>query len=301
MTRRLGAAQRGKLFVNAIRHARVARSLRAMPGFLPYRSLRRSKLPLLIDIESNIGMGAILSFALRIHSWAAREGIDVAVVSSSPLYSEGGDIFARYFERPATGTRRAVPHLAREWIYQNELPWQVSPSETYELFGRLFVANARLLSLLDHAAGGAAPFDLSIHFRATDKYLETGVVDTEHVLETARPYLEQASRVFLATDDAGFARTIRQRWPKVSFISYDLGEVEAGKARHFSNLSPQAKADEALVNMFLIARAPICVRTMSYLSSFVRVINPDIRTITVNRRIDAKTPFPELQLLEREL
>jgi hypothetical protein len=106
--------------------------------------------------------------------------------------------------------------------------------------------------------------------------------------------------VFLATDDAGFARTIRQRWPRIVFTSYDLGEVAEGKARHFSDLGVDDKAKEALVNMFLLARAPVCVRTMSYMSSFVRLINPDIRTVTVNKRIGADTPFPERQILELE-
>jgi hypothetical protein len=296
----LTAGQRRKLFLNRIRHSELARSLKVIPGVLPYRALRASNTPLLIDIQTRMGMGAILSLALRLHNWAALQRADLAVTSTSPLYSDGDDMLSRYFERPAAVSRRPMSHLAREWIFRNEAPQHFALGEASDLFVRLFTPNTRLLALLDTAADGTSAFDLSIHFRATDKYLETGLVDHESILATAGPYLAQASRVFLATDDAGFALTIRQRWPGIRFVSYDLGEVEAGKARHFSGLSAQDKASEALVNMFLLARAPVCVRTMSYLSSFARIINPDLQTITVNRRIDAMTPFPERQILELE-
>ena len=78
MAQRFTAAQRGKLFLNAIRHSELARSLKVLPGALPYRSLRRAHMPLLIDIESRMGMGAILSLALRvrIQNHGQHEGIE---------------------------------------------------------------------------------------------------------------------------------------------------------------------------------------------------------------------------------
>jgi hypothetical protein len=300
MVRGLTAGQRARLAVNVIRHSDFVRSLQVAPGFFAYRRCRQSGEPLQMDIDIRMGMGAIISLALRIHAWAAREGIAMDVISTCPLYSDGSDVFARYFERPFPPRGMMLPRPAAGWIHRREAPDHLTLAEGEELFKRLFTPNARLRALLDEAAEGCAAFDLSIHFRGTDKYRETGLVDHESVLEVARPYLERARRVFLATDDAGFARTIRKRWRRVAFVSYDVGEVVEGLARHFSKLEADDKAREALVNMFLLARAPICIRTMSYLSSFARMINPDLRTVTVNKRLDADTPFPERQLLMLE-
>jgi len=106
--------------------------------------------------------------------------------------------------------------------------------------------------------------------------------------------------VFLATDDATFAAALRAAMPGLDYTSYDLGEVESGLARHFSNLSPTDKALEALVNIFLIARAPVCVRTSSYMSAVSALANPGMRTVTINQTIGQSPPFPEHEVLERE-
>src|SRR5579871_1170787 len=167
MARRLTAVQWVRLIANGIRHSEIARSIKVLPGFFPYRRLRQPAGPLLIDIETRMGMGAILSLALRLHNWAAHLRIDAEVISTSPLYSEGADVLARFFERPGAASGHRVSSLAREWIYRNEAPVHVPLSEAVDLFARLFKPNAYLLALLDQAAGGKEPFDLSIHFRAT--------------------------------------------------------------------------------------------------------------------------------------
>jgi hypothetical protein len=65
-------------------------------------------------------------------------------------------------------------------------------------------------------------------------------------------------------------------------------------------LDPLLKAQEALTNMFLIARAPVCFRTSSFLSSFSKIINDSLRTVTVNKTVFEESPFPEKQVLQAE-
>ena len=120
------------------------------------------------------------------------------------------------------------------------------------------------------------------------------------MLQAVAPAFTRCRRVFLATDDAVFAQLVRQRWRNIAFTSFDLGEVDDGQARHFSDLPPPDRAIEALVNMFVLARAPVCYRTMSYLSSFCALINPSTETVTINGVINHATPFPERLLLEVE-
>lgn len=71
-----------------------------------------------------------------------------------------------------------------------------------------------------------------------------------HALGTNR-----AANVFLATDDPAFSAALKEEMPQLSLTSYDRGQTPTGVARHFSDLAPDDKALEALVNIFLIARA----------------------------------------------
>jgi len=73
-----------------------------------------------------------------------------------------------------------------------------------------------------------------------------------------------------------------------------------GTPRHFSALSPADKALEALVNIHALARAPVCIRTSSYLSAISALVAPAMRTVTVNRTIGRAAPFPEAELLACE-
>ncbi len=284
----------------SVKNSEFVREVKTYPGAVPFFFASRSGRPLLLDMDSRIGMGAILSYAVRLQAWADNVGQAVRITSTSPLYSSGDDIFVRYFDRPdAAETELPLSRLAKEWIYRKQMPQHIDLNRTTEIFERLFRPNAEFQALLLEIEGGK-PFDLAIHMRGTDKVLDSGLVEFEAMFQKADGYLQEAKRVFLATDNQDFRAAIKNQWPNVEFVSYDLGEVENGMPRHFSSLSPELKAKEALANIYMISRAPVCVRTSSFMSSFSRIINPTQKTVTINRTILKKTPFPEKQILESE-
>jgi len=288
------------LFVQ-IKTSQFIRELRVWPGCLPFHAALRNGAALELDMNERIGMGAILAHALLWQAWADDRGLPIRIISTSPLYSTGGNVFERYFE-PVGGLGPFLPlsNKARAWFNRKEAPSHIPLDQASAIFTRLFSPNAHLQTLVKQA-GGNAPFDLSIHMRGTDKVLDSGQVSGQVLLDAAAPFLDKAKRVFLATDDTEFAMTIRKEWKSVTFVSYDLGEVQEGRPRHFSDLDPDLKARESLVNMFLLAKAPVLLRTSSFMSSFSKLINPALRTITINRTTKFKaSPFPEAEILRSE-
>ncbi len=259
-----------------------------------------------IDITSPIGFGALIAHTLLLHAHFERSGIEGYVRARSPLYSNGDeDVLARFFERESwPADLSPMPGSAAEYLGWFKRPDQIDLVQARALYARHFRPNARLLGAVTAAAGAIQRYDLSVHYRGTDKFLESGQVDASRMFGLIESHLDgiAAPHIFLATDDAGFARTVRQRFPEAQFSSYDLGYVKAGAPRHFSSLGPDEKSLEALVNMHLLARAPVCVRTSSYLSAISALINPALRTITINQTQAGKNalPFPELGILQSE-
>ena len=275
---------------------------KGLAGAIPYlREQRRAPQPV-VDLTARVGMGALLCHALLLHAWFDQQGGQGRVKATSPFYSAGEeDVFARYFVRPPTAGLPVLSNSAAEFLISCRRPGHIPLAEAQRLFAEHF-RPAPILAEAIAAATDCPQFDLSIHYRGTDKFLESGRVAMEPMFSAIRKALggRTTARVFLATDEAEFAAALRRELPGLEFTSYDLGEVAPGVPRVFSDQTPDEKALESLVNIFLIARAPVCVRTSSYLSAVSALANPELRTITINQTLSRDLPFPERELLERE-
>jgi len=252
-----------------------------------------------IDLSGKVGMGALICFALRLHALAEDRGMASTIACTSPLYSDGHDVFARYFHRPAP-PEGWKPHsaLATHWLMQIAAPYRLPLERAHRLFQSHFSPREQLEELV---AGRS--FDVSVHFRGTDKFVESGHVDAAKMLDALEEFLPrrgEGCQVFLATDDIAFSVAVRDAFPKAQFSDFELGEVAPGTPRHFAELAPEAKALEALANILLLARAPICVRTASYLSATSAIVNPEMRTLTINAT-PAMHGFPEDEIRMAEL
>jgi hypothetical protein len=292
---------RVRAFAIKLKGSEVVRTSKALVGYLPYRMAVSSGNGVVYDINDRMGMGAILATAVRIHAWSEDTGIPASIISTSPLYAAGPSFLENYFDRPPLLTSAAsMGRVAQDWICRKAMPQHISLVRASQIFSKYFKPKSVLTSVVDEMIASKA-FDLSIHFRGTDKVLESGKVEYESILRKAQPYLETGKKVFLATDDAEFSRIIRHEYPNIEFVSYDLGETQKNVPRHFSNLAESDKAMEALVNMFAIAKSPLCVRTSSYMSSFSKIINPSLQTITINKTESSVPRFPEYEIIQAEL
>lgn len=294
----------GPLWPTLVRgRTRVARVAKAALGARAFALAERRRRSLAIDLDRPVGMGGLIAHALLLHAWAEDAGTQLEIRASSPLYGDGrADVFRHWFER-GTGNQTAPLGLfASEYLIRHRAPQHVPLDRAYALMAAHFRPSAILSDAIEAAAASIGPYDTAIHFRGTDKVLDSGKVDYRQMFAASDDALRQCEGeiVFLATDDPGFADALRKRHGGITFASYDIGEVPEGMPRHFSSLAPEDKAREALVNIWLISRATRVFRTSSYLSSISRLLNPAQKTVTINRTILAETPFPEQGVLEQE-
>jgi hypothetical protein len=281
-----------------LKHYPVNRA-KATLGYWGYRRVVRAKEPQAIDLSIKCGMGALICHALRLHDWLEANRVQANVCCRSPLYSSGEDAWAEFFVKPADQPGAVqIGEFTAERLVRIAAPRHLSLARAETLMARYFQPRPALEDAVDRACDGDRAFDLSVHFRGTDKHLVSGRIEHERMIEAMRPHIGR--RVFLATDEPGFARLARETWPGVEFVSYDLGQVPEGRPRHFAALEPRDKALEALVNIYLLAAAPVCVRTSSYLSAVSKVANPRLRTVTINRTRSLVAMFPEDEIWRNE-
>ena len=278
------------------------RMAKAMAGAPAYARATRGGRQVTLDLDQPVGMGGLIAHALLLHAWAEDKGSPLQVRSTSPLYAQGDeDLFAQWFVRESANAQ-PLGRLAAEHVIRTLAPQNIPLERAEALFARHFAPSPHLHALIDDVRADVGQFEVAIHYRGTDKVLDSGRVAEQVMLDAAAPVLagQDGRTVFLATDDTAFVCAIRSAWPKIRFVSYDIGDVPEGQPRHFSGLSPRDKAAEALVNIFLIAEARIVVRSSSFLSAIARLANPAQHTITINRTLARESPFPEREILEHE-
>lgn len=290
-----------------------------------------------VELSNRKGMGALLSDVLLICQYAEAKGLVPHVVSKNPLYLSdvggdfgddakndakkdakndfGKDALSPYFDglSPAglgvrVGVGRVKPMRYRtlesfcHLDFSNFLPLP-DASRLFAKYLRPKPSITEVVSqVLQRLPNGQ--FDLAMHFRATDKALEAAVVSYDVF---GRAIDEHCARggllddVFLATDDIAFEAYVRRRYSQSQIKSYNLGQPnDVSRGRHFSDLPPQTKAMEALVNMFLLASAPKLIRTASYMSAISKFINPALHTVTLNRTHWGSRSYPEFEIVAEE-
>ena len=263
-----------------------------------------------MDIEGVMGMGAVLAFALRLYHYAEVQGLCPRIVSTNPLYSTGRgvDCLGPHLgsEHHPFPPSEALRFHNFESLFYLRIPRHLTLERASYLFWKYLPPRNEINELVDSAVARVptGQFDLSLHYRGTDKVLEAEAVKLS-LVEAAVDRHQAAGgllrHVFLATDDPAFERFVLDRWPSTTFSTFNLGRpADPTMPRHFSNLRPEDKTVEAIVNMLLIARAPACIRTSSYMSALSKIMNPTLRTLTLNRTFDGSTAFPEHEILADE-
>ena len=282
-------------------------------AWMPVQVLRqrRNRPFFAVDLVSRYGMGALLSDALLCCAYAEDSGLIPRITSTNPLYASepGHDFLARFFLNPPAGpvekALQPMPLRTLYSFYHLDFKQHVPLDRASHLFRSHFAPRPALSDRIE-AVREQAPgrrFDLSIHYRGTDKAREAPLVDFTHFEQAVRNAsgAKDPGTVFLATDDTAFEDFIRKRFPSTAFTTFNLGQpADASGGRHFSNLDPHDKALEALVNMFLLAAAPVCIRSSSYMSAMSKVIDPALRTVSLNRTHTGSDLFPEREILANE-
>ncbi len=124
---------------------------------------------------------------------------------------------------------------------------------------------------------------IGIHYRGNDKNTadwDTNPVSHEDYLTIIRQFCQERPefrRIFLATDDPNFCRFLKSN---ISLEIINLGGVGFHKDQASPELA-EAKADRAMLDCVLLSRCGVALLTSSALSSFAKVINPDLEIYRV--------------------
>jgi hypothetical protein len=292
-----------------LQYTRTASFLRAAPRFpaqLLYQHANAPYFP--FDFRIAIGMGAMLTHIVQLLAYAEQNKLLPACRISNPLYSSGADAFSEYFalrsQKCPAGREPFFYTIRTAEDYTLFRPAAELPlAEMSRVFHKYLTFSPRVCDTVENFRLTVPRFPrLGIHYRGTDKRFEAPEVDYELVFTTVEAHLDaiDADLVFFATDSSEFSQAIRSRFPWITFISYDSDvNLKIDGPRRFSGLSADAKAMEAIINMLLLSRCDVCIRTASQLSVWSRILNSDLKTVSLNRPF-MSTAYPEGEIWNEE-
>lgn len=124
---------------------------------------------------------------------------------------------------------------------------------------------------------------IGVHYRGNDKATaswDTNPVSHDDYLLIIRQFVKerpQFKRIFLATDDFSFFHYLKSN---ISMEIINLGVVGFHKAE-ISREAADAKTDRAMLDCVALSRCGVVLQTSSALSSFTKILNPDLEVYRV--------------------
>lgn len=129
---------------------------------------------------------------------------------------------------------------------------------------------------------------IGVHYRGTDKSCEAPRVSYEQAFQAITEQIKVASRnnykIFAATDEENFLQALRAAFPNKVISLNSYRSLDNLHPVHMSSHSPFAKGEEALMDVLLLSRCHVLIRTSSNLSLWASYFNPTIPEIMLNQR-----------------
>jgi hypothetical protein len=231
-----------------------------------------------VELGLRQGLGGILSNTAKVLHAAKLHHVDAALRFTSPMYAPSWgahDWLECYFER--LGSRPDDrPVCQFQHVPATRPP---SPTESAALvWGAL-----RIRDDIAAAAGAAAQGTFAaVHFRGSDKYIETPPVGAGVVLDVVESEMRRhgLGRLFVASDEARFIDLARARFGETAFwLPQEALATSDGTPPHFTDVPGEIKAREALTTMLILARAKLLVKTESHLSEWAATLANDQRVV----------------------
>jgi tetratricopeptide (TPR) repeat protein len=124
---------------------------------------------------------------------------------------------------------------------------------------------------------------IAIHLRGTDKHTEERPVPPLTIITEALKYADHNTQFFLATDEQRLLDEMRTLLNGRKVISYDCYRSENGSPLHTRRPKPSRAqlGEDVIVEMWLMSKCDILIRTLSNVSSIPLYINPQMPQITI--------------------
>ena len=143
-------------------------------------------------------------------------------------------------------------------------------------------------------------FIIGVHYRGTDKKFEAKRIDYAQVYATIHALIQRKRlvnyKLFVATDEQAFIDYIKTKFRNVVYTN--AHRSIDGQPVHYSvvNGRPQerdnaySRGEECIIDMLLLARSHVFVRTASTLGACAMFINPKMEVISLSTNFFASCP-----------
>lgn len=283
---------------------KLARSAyRAMKAFVVRKLIFSIAKNVAINIDSHVGMFATLNWIVSIEIFCKSRGINVRFSAGGPLYvekSKGKDWLAYFLMQNCKKNAMYFPLAIR---HIDELG--IDPGAELTEIEKVNVAwhskfdfNREFSERIDsYCLEWGINECLGVHYRGTDKYLEAPRQAYEKHWNVAKKIARECGidRIFVSSDEVGYLEYARDCSDEfeVFWRSDSVRSNCDGGAAHFIKSDNYEKAKDALVNVVLLSRCKMLVKSPSIFSGWSKVLNPKIEVVMVGK-MDAKhNYFPD--------
>jgi hypothetical protein len=271
---------------------------------------RRGVLP--VEIRSDVGLGARLEWCLEIMAYCSENGLVPQFKFSYPDSAEGEDYFAGLFSIRGSDERQAASFITISSIVELDLGKDydaiLNIEMAQDLISKYLVVNEDVIGEVDafcrlHFSGRKV---LGVHYRGTDKVLESPTVSPETVRKNIGRYLQlypETERIFIATDDLSFLQGVRTSPLRRPIVFRDdaVRSRDGSPVHRFSHTDRYAMNRDAIVNCLLLARCDALMKTSSILSDWSKLFNTSLPVVVLNEPYAEYLWFPERDLIQQNL
>lgn len=129
---------------------------------------------------------------------------------------------------------------------------------------------------------------LGIHYRGTDKSIESEFISIEDVIKNMNNFLllyPDIDTLFIASDEEIFINKIQNEFLNKNYILIFTNSFRSNNSIpiHFINTININKAREAMVDSLLLSKCNYVIKTSSCLSDWVKIWNPYIEIYNLNK------------------
>ncbi len=126
---------------------------------------------------------------------------------------------------------------------------------------------------------------LGIHYRGTDKHLDSPKVDYDLFVAQISKYLDSITgpkKIFVATDECDFLNYIRAKFGDL-VMACDIERSVKGEPIHYRGVNQYYYGKTALIDCLLISHCDFLICNVSNLNRASRFFNPNLRAIELNK------------------
>lgn len=264
-----------------------------------------------IEIKSTVGLGAKLEWCLEIMAYCNENSLLPQFKFSYPASHPSDDYFSSFFR--INGSRdKPVRFVPISSIIELKLGKDYDTVLTIDLahylINKYLVIREDIVNEVETfcAQRFAKRRVLGVHYRGTDKILESPMVPYESVRANIERYVQlypDTECIFVATDDLNFLHDVQTNWISREVIYRDDAvRSRDGRSIHESPYTDKYAVNrDAIVNCLILSRCDALLKTSSILSDWAKLFSPRLPTVILNEPYADHLWFPERELIKANL